>query len=319
MLRLVLRALIPLLLVYAVPVAAQWPSRPVTVVVGFPAGAGIDIFARFLADGLRERTGQPFIVENRPGAAANIAAQTVARAKPDGYTVLYTANATHAANIHLFKDIGFDPVKDFEPVTTFLENGWLLVANAALPVNSVAELTAYLKAHPGKLAYGTSGASGLIAAEMYRSMAGFEATNVPYKGVPPAVNDLIGGRLAFMFADISMGVSLARSGKAKGLAVTNPRRVSKAPEIPTMAESGLPTYELLSWQAVFLPADTPKDIVHRLAELTNAVARSEKAREFMAKMSVEPRPGSPESLARLVDTETMRWGNIIKAAGLKPQ
>jgi len=312
--------LLSLMSLQALPAAAQsWPSRPVTVIVGFPAGAGIDIFARFLADGLRERTGQPFIVENRPGAASNIAAQAVARAAPDGHTVLYTANATHAANIHLFKNIGFDPMKDFAPVTTFLENGWLLVANAGLPVKSVAELTAYLKARPGQLAYGTSGASGLIAAEMYRSMAGFDAVNVPYKGVPPAVNDLMAGRLAFMFADISMGVSLAKSGKAKGLAVTNPRRVSQAPDIPTMAESGLPGYELLSWQAVFLPANTPDDIVQKLAGLTNAIAQSDKAREFMAKMSVQPRPGSPEALARLVQTETVRWGEIIKAAGLKPE
>src|SRR5688500_10278992 len=132
--------LLSLMSLQALPAAAQsWPSRPVTVIVGFPAGAGIDIFARFLADGLRERTGQPFIVENRPGAASNIAAQAVARAAPDGHTVLYTANATHAANIHLFKNIGFDPMKDFAPVTTFLENGWLLVANAGLPVKSVAE------------------------------------------------------------------------------------------------------------------------------------------------------------------------------------
>jgi len=142
---------------------------------------------------------------------------------------------------------------------------------------------------------------------------------VPYKGVPPAVNDLMAGRLAFMFADISMGVSLAKSGKAKGLAVTNPRRVSQAPDIPTMAESGLPGYELLSWQAVFLPANTPDDIVQKLAGLTNAIAQSDKAREFMAKMSVQPRPGSPEALARLVQTETVRWGEIIKAAGLKPE
>jgi tripartite-type tricarboxylate transporter receptor subunit TctC len=302
------------------PVAAQsWPSRPVSVVVGFPAGAGIDSFARLLADGLRERTGQPFIVENRPGAAGNLAAQAVARAAPDGYTVLYTPNSTHAANIHLYKNLGFDPIKDFTPVTTFVENGWFLVANAAIPVNSVAELTAYLKARPGTLAYGTSGASGTIAAELYRSMANFDAVNVPYKGVPPAVNDLLGGRLVFMFADISMGMSLSKSGKVKGLAVTTPRRIDLAPDVPTMAESGLPGYELVSWQAVFLPANAPKEIVQRLAELSNAVATSDKAREFLRRMAVNPRPGSPQVLARLVESETLKWGELIRAAGMKPE
>lgn len=304
---------------FAGAAAAQaWPARSVSMLVGFPAGAGIDLFARLLAEGLRERTGQSFIVENRPGAGSNVAALAVARAAPDGYTVLYAANAL-SANVHLFRNAGYDPVKDFTPVTTFLENGWMLLAYPGLPVNTVSELTAYLKARPGKLAYGTSGASGLIAAELYRFMAGFDALNVPYKGVPPAVTDLVAGRTVFMFADISTGLSLARSGKAKGLAVTNPRRIALAPEIPSMAESGLPGYEIVSWQAVLLPAGAPREVVNRLAELTNAVGASERAQQFFAKMSVEGKAGGPEALARLLESENQRWGQVIKAAGIAPE
>jgi len=302
----------------SVATAQSWPTRPVSIIVGFPAGAGIDLFARLLAEGLRERTGQSFIVENRPGAGSNLAALAVARAAPDGYTMLYAANAL-SANVHLFRNAGYDPVRDFTPVTTFLENGWMLLAYSGLPVSNVAELSSYLKSRPGKLAYGTSGASGLIAAELYRFMAGFDALNVPYKGVPPAVNDLIAGRTVFMFADISTGLSLARGGKAKGLAVTNSRRIALAPEIPSMAESGLPGYEIVSWQAVLLPVGAPREVVNRLAELINAVGASEKARQFFAKMSVEGRPGGPEALARLLESENQRWGQVIRAAGITPE
>ncbi len=319
LMRAVIAASSVLCLLHSGHAAAQaWPVRSVSMLVGFPAGSGIDLFARLLAEGLRERTGQSVIVENRPGAASNLAAQAVARAAPDGYTVLYAANAL-SANVHLFRSVGYDPVKDFSPVTTFLENGWMLLAYPGLQVNSVSELTAYLKARPGKLAYGTSGASGLIAAELYRFMAGFDAVNVPYKGVPPAVTDLLAGRTVFMFADISTGLSLARSGKAKGLAVTNPRRVALAPEIPSMAESGLSGYELVSWQAVLLPAGAPREVVNRLAELTNAVGASERAQQFFTKMSVEGKAGSPEALARLLESEIQRWGQVIKAAGIAPE
>jgi tripartite-type tricarboxylate transporter receptor subunit TctC len=296
-----------------------WPSKQITIVVGYPPGSGIEVVARFLADGLRERTGVPVIVENKPGAIGNIAAQTVARAAPDGYTVLYTPNSTHAANIHLYKNIGFNPVKDFSPVTTTVTHSFMLAVNATSPVNSVAELTAYIKARPGKLAYGSGSATGLVSAALYRSMAGLDALHVPYKGMPPAYLDLFGGRIDYLFADVPVGLTFLRGGKLKGLAVSSATRAAAAPDIPTMAESGFPGFDLSAWQAVFLPANTPKDIVQKLADLCNATMSTDKARAFMKTAHVEPLPGSPDRLAELVESEMAKWGRIIKDAGIQTQ
>lgn len=299
----------------------SWPAKQVSVIVGFPAGSGTDNAARFLVEGLRQRTGQPFIVSNRPGAIGNIAALAVARSPADGYTMLFTPNSTHSANIHLFRNLPFDPVKDFSPVTTILTLPFLMLVNPTVtPVNSVAELTQFIKANPGKVMYGSGSATGRVAAELYRSMAGVEALNVPYNGTPPAIVDLLGGRLNFVFADVGSGLPFARSGKARALAVTSSKRTTLAPDLPTMGESGLSgNYDLVSWMAVFLPANAPKDIVQKLADLCNAVITNENARESFRKLGAEPYPGSPETLARLVDSETAKWGRIVKGAGIEPE
>lgn len=307
---------------FAAPVAAQtWPSKPVTIVVGYTAGTAIDIVARYLADNLRERTSQTFVVEGKPGVFGNLAAQYVARAKPDGATILLTANATHAANIHLFKNLGFDPVKDFTPVTTILSLGFVLVVNpAVVPVNSVAELIDYMKLHPGKLSYGAGTATGRIATELFLQLAGDpDVTFVPYKGSSQAINDVLGGRIHFLFADVVSGMQHARGGKLRALAVTNAQRISCAPEVPTMAEAGLSAYDLTAWFALFLPAKTPVDIAQKLADLSNALWATEKGREFLRNQCLDPYPGSPESLARLVESDTEKWGRIIKGARIEPQ
>ena len=327
MMRLPMRQFTQLLLAAAlsalIPAGAQaqsWPARPVTLVVGYPAGSGIDTVARFLADGLRERTGQSWIVENRPGAVANIAARHVARAAPDGYTVLFTPNSSHGINPHMFRSLGFDPVKDFQPVTTLLTLGFVLVVNPeTVPVSSVTELTAYIKARPGKLAYASGNASGRVAAEWYRQIAGFDAVHVPYKGVPQAITDMLGGTIHFMFADATLGLPTAKSGKLRALAVTNAKRLASAPEIPTMMESGVPGYEVSSWFGVFLPAGAPMDITRRFAELCNAIMGTDKAREFLNQLGAEPYPGSPESFAKVVVAEIAKWGPIVKAAGIEPE
>jgi tripartite-type tricarboxylate transporter receptor subunit TctC len=300
--------------------AEPWPAKAVTLVVGYPAGSGIDNVARFLAEGLREKTGKPFVIDNKPGAVGNIAAQTVARAGADGYTVLFTPNSTHAANPHMFKNLGFDPVKDFTPVTTLLTLGFVLVVHPqTVPVNSVEELTAFIKARPGKLAYGSGNATGRVAGEMYRTLTGVDVLHVPYKGVPPAMTDLMGGQVHFMFADATLGIPMARSGKVKALAVTNARRISAAPELPTMAEAGVRGYELSGWFALFLPAKAPRDIAQQLADLSNAVMTTDKARAFLTNIGADPFPGSPEQLARWVDSEIAKWGGIVKAAGIQPE
>lgn len=327
MMRLPMRQFTQLLLAAAlsalIPAGAQaqsWPARPVTLVVGYPAGSGIDTVARFLADGLRERTGQSWIVENRPGAVANIAARHVARAAPDGYTVLFTPNSSHGINPHMFRSLGFDPVKDFQPVTTLLTLGFVLVVNPeTVPVSSVTELTAYIKARPGKLAYASGNASGRVAAEWYRQIAGFDAVHVPYKGVPQAITDMLGGTIHFMFADATLGLPTAKSGKLRALAVTNAKRLASAPEIPTMMESGVPGYEVSSWFGVFLPAGAPLDITRRFAELCNTIMGTAKAREFLNNLGAEPYPGSPESFAKVVVAEIAKWGPIVKAAGIEPE
>jgi tripartite-type tricarboxylate transporter receptor subunit TctC len=314
--------LVVLALAFAAPLAAQtWPSTPVTIVVGYPGGTASDVVARFLAEYLGARTGQPFLVENRPGMFANIAAQYVARAAPDGYTILLTTNATHAANIHLFKEIGFDPVKDFTPVTTIFTLGFVLIVNpAVVPVNSVAELTDYIKARPGKLAYGAGAATARVATELYLSLAGgLDVTFVPYKGSTQAINDLLGGRIHFLFADPVSGMQQARGGKARALAVTNANRISCAPQVPTMAEGGVGGYVLGSWNALFLPAKAPLNIAQKLAELSNALWATEKGREFLRNLCLDPYPGSPDSLAKLVQSDTEKWGWIIKGARIEPQ
>jgi tripartite-type tricarboxylate transporter receptor subunit TctC len=300
--------------------AQTWPSKAVTVIVGYPAGSGIDTVARFLAENLRERTGQPFIVENRPGPFGNTGGQIVARAAPDGYTMLFTPSSTHAANIHLFKKLGFDPVKDFTPVTTIATLGFVLLINpATVPVNSVAELTEYARARPGTLAYGSGAAVGRVAAELYRSLSGIDLLYVPYKGVPQAINDLLGGQIHLVFADTTLGLAQARAGKLRALAVTNRQRFSAAPEIPTMMEAGVPGYDLGAWFAVFLPANAPKDVSQKLAELCGASMTTDKAREFLRKLGADPFPGSPESLAKLVESEIAKWGRLIRAAGIEAE
>lgn len=313
--------LVALALAFSAPAAAQtWPSKPVTIVVGYPAGSGADLIGRFLADNLRERTGQPFLVEVRPGVFGNLAAQYVSRAQPDGYTILLTPNSTHGSNIHLFKNLGFDPVKDFTPVTTVVSLGFVLLVNpATVPVNSVAELTEYIKARPGKLAYGAGAATARIASELYLSSIGGNVTFVPYKGSNLAFNDLLGGRVHFVFADGVFGNQQARAGKVRALAETDSQRLSCAPDVPTMAEAGVQGYDLGSWFGLFMPANAPLEIAQKLAKLSNESVTTEKAREFLKKLCLGPYPGNPDSLAKLVASEIVKLGRIIKSAGIEPQ
>jgi tripartite-type tricarboxylate transporter receptor subunit TctC len=300
--------------------AQQWPAKPVTMLVGYPPGGGVDIVARFLAEGLRERFGQPVVIENKPGAVGNIAGQAAARAAPDGYTLLFTANATHAANVHLFKSMPFDPVKDFTPVTTIASLAFLLAVDPVrVPVSTVAELTRYLKARPGKLSYASGSATGRIAMEMYQSLAGVSAVHIPYKATATAFADLVAGRVQLMFIDTTFGLAQVRGGKLRALAVTTKDRVSLAPDIPSMEEAGVAGYDISAWFALFLPANAPRDIVLKLAEASNKIMTSDKAREYLIKIGAVPFPGTPESLAKFVDSETDKWGRLVKAAGITPE
>lgn len=298
---------------------AGWPSRPIHLVLGYAPGGGTDSIARYLAERIREATGQAVVVENRVGAFGNIAAQAVANASADGHTLLFTPNSTHAANIHLLKKLPFDPQADFTPVTTLARGGFVLLVNpATLPVANLGELSALLKSPAGaNRNFGSGNASGRIAAELYRQLSGVNAMHVPYKSVPQAINDLAAGQIHFLFADSTAALAQARNGKLRALAITTATRVSSAPELPTMAEAGLPGFELSTWFALFLPARTPMAIANRLAEIANRSLGNEAGREFLRRIGYDPMPGNPDSLARFVESETAKWGRIIRTAGIE--
>ena len=300
--------------------AQNWPTKPVTVVVATTPGSGLDVIARFLNEGLQERLGQPFIVENRAGANGAIGAQAVARAAPDGYTRLVGTASSHGINPYFIKGLGYDPVKDFQPITTIFAIGLVLVVNPqTTPVSTLAELTAYMKARPGKISYASGNAFGRLTAEWYKQRGDFDAVNIPYSGVPQALNDLYGGRVHFLFADATAGLAAAASGKVRAIAVTNPKRVGSAPTVPTMVEAGLPEFVSYSWVGLFYPAKTPIAITRRLADAANAVMTSEKGSAYLAKMGAEPYPSSPEMLGKFVVEELDRWGKIAERARIQPE
>jgi tripartite-type tricarboxylate transporter receptor subunit TctC len=299
--------------------AQAYPSRVVSIVVPFGPGNAYDMMVRYLAERLREATGQSFIVEAKQGALGGVAASYVARANPDGHTLLFGANSTHAANVHLFRKLQYDPVADFAPVTTLATIPQVLVVAPALGVSSLKELMAMAKSQPGKLNYGSSSATGRVASEAFRQMAGIDAVHVPYKTSAQAITDLVGGQLHFLVTDAGLGVAQSQAGKVKALAVTSARRVPAIPDLPTMAEAGLPGYEFTAWLGLFAPARTPPAVINRLAELSNGVVRSAGMQEYLARMYALPFPGSPESLRQLVESDTARWGQLIKAAGIEPE
>ncbi len=299
--------------------ATDYPNDVVRIVVPFGPGNSYDYTTRYIAEQLQRRTGEGFIVEPRQGAVGGVAAGHVARAPADGYTVLLAANSTHAANQHLFKELPYDPVGDFAPVTTLVQVPQALIVSPSLGVSSVAELIELMRERPGELNYGSSSATGRVAVESFLDMTGVEGTHVGYKTTSQGVVDLHSGDLHFMFTDTSTGITQAESGKVDIIAVTSGERLDAAPDLPTMAESGLPGYEFVAWLAFVVPADTPADVVNRLSELTNEVIEDPATREFLADLYIQPYPGNPEALRELIASDTERWGEMIRAAGIEPQ
>jgi tripartite-type tricarboxylate transporter receptor subunit TctC len=298
---------------------ATYPSQVVSIVVPFGPGNAYDMMVRYLADRMRDATGQTFIVEAKQGALGGVAASFVARAQPDGHTLLFGANSTHAANVHLFKKLAYDPVADFAPITTLATIPQVLVVSPTLKVNTLLELIALAKSQPGKLNYGSSSATGRIASEAFRQQAGIDAVHVPYKTSAQAITDLVSGQLHFLITDAGLGVAQSQGGKVKALGITSARRVPAVPDLPTIAEAGLPGYEFVAWLALFAPARTPQAVIQRLAELANGIVRSPGMEEYLAKMYALPFPGDPESLRQLIARDTARWGTLIKAAGIEPE
>ncbi|MCB2001948.1 MAG: tripartite tricarboxylate transporter substrate binding protein [Rhodoferax sp.] len=320
--RITRRTLLGTALVAALPeLRAQqdsYPSKTVSIIVPFGPGNAYDLMARYLADRLRDATGQAFIVDAKQGAIGSVAASYVARATPDGYTLLFGANSTHAANVHLFSKLPYDPVADFVPITTLATIPQVLVVSPSLNVNNLNELIALARRSPGKLNYGSSSATGRVASEAFRQVTGIDAVHVPYKTSAQAITDLVSGQLHFLVTDAGLGVAQSQAGRVKALGVTSAQRVPAVPDLPTIAEAGVPGYEFTAWLALFAPARTPQPIVNRLAELVNGIVRSPGMQESLARMYALPYPGTPESLRQLVEKDTARWGTLIKAAGIEP-
>ena len=300
--------------------AQAWPSKPITYIVPFTPGGTTDVIGRQIAQGLAPMLGQPVVVDNKPGAAGAVGATAVAKAKPDGYTLLGGTISTHAINASLYPNLPYDPIKDFEPITLvgYIPNA--LYVDPALPVKSVQELIAYLKAQPDKRTFASSGSgtSTHLAGELFADLIDVKLTHIPYKGTPQAMQDVMGGSVTFMFDQLTAGMPLVKAGKLRLLAVTTPKRSPLAPDTPTMAEAGVKGFEMVSWQAVFAPKGTPKPIVDRLNTDIVKILRTPEIRDKMAStMGIEVVASSPEDLTRLMQSEIPRWGALVKKSGAK--
>jgi tripartite-type tricarboxylate transporter receptor subunit TctC len=299
--------------------AQAYPSKPIHFVIPYPAGGPLDTVARLVGQKVSESVRQPILVENKPGAGGNIGADLVARSAPDGYSLLMGAVATHAINPTLYASIPYDAQKDFIPVTQIASTPNVLVVNPSLPVNTVHEFIEYAKAHPGQLNFGSgsTGSAGHLAGELFKSMAGVEMTHVPYKGAAPAMTDLIGGRLQLMFDNLASSLVQIKAGKVRALAVTTAKRTELAPELPTIAESGLAGFDINTWFGLFVPAGTPPPIVERLhGEFVKALQAPE-VRSKMLALGAEPVGSTPAEFAQYIRSEAVKYAKLVKASGAK--
>jgi tripartite-type tricarboxylate transporter receptor subunit TctC len=300
---------------------AAWPTRPITYVVPFTPGGSTDVIGRVIAQKLSEALGQPVVVDNRPGAAGAVGASYVAKAKPDGYTLFGGTISTHAINASLYKNLPYDPVKDFEPISlvAFLPN--VLIVDPNLGVNSVADLVALLKKDPNKRTFASSGAgtSTHLAGELLGDLLGIKLTHIPYKGTPPAMLDVSSGQVTFMFDQMTAALPLVQAGKLKLLAVTTAKRMALAPQLPTMAEAGVKGFEMASWQAVYAPKHLPAPILQRLStEITKILQMPDVKDKLTNQLGMEVVAGSPVQLAALMQKEIPRWGELVRKSGATP-
>jgi tripartite-type tricarboxylate transporter receptor subunit TctC len=299
--------------------AQDYPSRPIKFVVPFTAGSATDALARVLGQKLNTALGWTVVIENIAGASGQTAASNVARAPPDGHTVFITSNTTHAANQNLFKKLSYDPIADFEPITRLGNITLALAVHPSVPVSNVRELVAYGKANPGKLSFGAGSTSARMASEMLKALGGFDMLHVPYRANPLAVADLLGGQISLVFADVSTTLPQIRAAKVKGLGVSSLRRSPLAPDLPTMIEEGIPSYEMIGWFAAFVPSKTPKPIVDKLNSAIKAAIEDKGVEETLLKAGIEPLTSTPEELRAYVVSETKKWADIVKAAGIEPE
>ena len=296
--------------------AQSYPVKPVRVIVPFPPGAGADITTRLIAPRLSEGLGQQLVVENRAGAAGNIGAEVVARAAPDGYTLL-TAPASLAISQTLYKKLPFDLVRDFQPVAMLASVPFILVVHPSLPAKTVKELVALAKSRPGEINYAStgSGSSPHLTAEMLKMQARIDVVHVPYKGTPLAVTDLLSGQVSFMFANALSVLPQVSAGRLRALAITSAKRSATTPQLPTMIESGLPGFESGTWYALLAPAGTPREVVARLSGEVARLTRNADLRDKLAAQGAEALTMAPEQTAAYIKSEIAKWAKVVRASG----
>jgi tripartite-type tricarboxylate transporter receptor subunit TctC len=295
-------------------VADDWPSRPIQIVVPFGAAGAADIIARLIGDKLAVALGQPVVIEDRPGAGGNIGAAAVARANPDGYTLLMSGSPTHSVGPHLYKDLSYDPMRDVPPVAMLAVAPNLLVVSSSLPVRSVAELVALARAKPHTVTYSSAGVgtSGYLAAELLKADADLDISHVPYKSGPEAVTGVLSGNVTFMFFTLPALLPQVEAGQLRALAIASAARSPLVPNVPTIAEAGYPSFNVIAWYALFAPRGTPAAVVARLSAEVEKALSLDDVRTEMAKLGAEPRYMSPQALTDFVAAESPKWGPLLK-------
>jgi tripartite-type tricarboxylate transporter receptor subunit TctC len=299
--------------------AQDYPAREIRLVNGYAAGAGADIASRIFGKHIEEMLGKPVIVENKPGAFTNIGAAAVARAQPDGYTLMFSGHTAIATNIHLFKSLPFDPVKDFVAIAPAGRISFGFAVPPSSPVKSIGELTAHLKAKGEKATYGYANSFGLTATELYKNLSGAPALAVPYKSAGDALNELSRGDIDFIVYDLGTLTQQEQGGRLRVIAVTTAERSSLRPDLPGMREAGLPDFDLGAWFGLWGPANVPPAIVNRLAQVVSQIWDKEERRKGLTAQTIEPFIASPPEFAKFVADETAKWGRVIKIAKIEPQ
>jgi len=298
--------------------AQNYPSRPVKLIVPFPAGSATDQVARVVGAELQQALGQAFVVENKAGAQGAIAAAEVAKAAPDGYTLMLTTNTPHAANPSLFKKLNYDPVKDFTPITRYGTTSFMLMVRPDFPAKDLKSFLAHVRSQPGKLSAGYGSSGSQVSVAMLKQLGKLDVVEVPYKGIPQAVTDTMGGSLQFTFVDLANALAQAKGGKLRGLAVTSGKRSALAPDVPAIAEE-LPGYEIIAWFALMAPAKLPEALVQRLHQTNmNALAKPE-VKEKFATIGTDVAPMNPAELAKFIQAEVAHWAKLVKLAGIQPE
>jgi tripartite-type tricarboxylate transporter receptor subunit TctC len=310
--------LVPLVAAYAASApAAEYPTKPIRMMVAFAPGGGTDIIGRIAARGISENLNAQVVVDNRPGAGGNIGTEIVAKAQPDGYTLVTAGTGTHAINPWLYANIPYDAVRDFEPICLVAETPYLMVVTPSLPVKSVKEFIALAKASPGKINMASSGAGGMphLAGELFNMMTAVKMTHVPYKGTGAVFPDLIAGRVQVTFGDIVATSPHVKADRLRALGVTSPKRVRSLPDVPTIAESGVPGYDAVGWFGVLAPAKTPQPIIAKLNAAITAYVKQPDTAERLAQLGAEVVASTPEQFRDIQKRDLTRWGKVVKQSG----